>query len=229
MTPLAPHEFWQQLYPPGSLPRPPEGYDSLFPASLPDGREIALPIRPLPGGKGEAVASLILNQASFAVEAALVTALTERASPLRLDLVVGLPTLGLALAHDLAKALGHSRYVALGTSRKFWYDSALSEPLASITSPAEKRLYLDPRLLPLLDGRRLLLVDDVISTGRSMSAGLRLLAKAGAAPVALAVAMVQTRRSEAPLAEHTPRHAPLIAAIETPLLHRTASGRWLPA
>jgi hypothetical protein len=38
-------------------------------------------------------------------------------------------------------------------------------PVRSITSPAERRLWLDPRLLPRLVGRRVLLVDDVVSTG----------------------------------------------------------------
>ena len=58
------------------------------------------------------------------------------------------------------------RYVPLGYSRKFWYDDALSEPVHSITSPETgKRLRLDPNLLPLLDRRRTVLVDDAISTG----------------------------------------------------------------
>ena len=92
------------------------------------------------------------------------------------DVVVGLPTLGLTLASAVAERLGHARYVPFGTSRKFWYDEALSVPLSSITTPEQsKRLYLDPRLLPLLEGRRVALVDDVISSGKSIVAGLRLL------------------------------------------------------
>ena len=60
---------------------------------------------------------------------------------------MGLPTLGLALASAVARALGHERYVPLGTSRKFWYRDELSAPLSSVTTPDQKKtLYLDPRM-----------------------------------------------------------------------------------
>ena len=51
------------------------------------------------------------------------------------EVIVGLPTLGLALAERDARLAGHARFVACGTSRKFWYDDALSVPIRSITSP----------------------------------------------------------------------------------------------
>lgn len=228
---LAPHEVWQEIYPPGTLPRPAEGFTDLYPATLPDGREIALPIRALPETEGEGVASLILTQASFAVEAALVAAAAEAARLFGAEVVAGLPTLGLPLARGIAGVLGHGRYVALGTSRKFWYEETLSEPLSSITSPGEgKRLWLDPRMLPLLAGRRVLLVDDVISTGRSMTAALRLLDRAGVRPVGIAVAMVQTRRWEGALAALDPALPDRVAgAFATPLLRRTGAGFWRPA
>ena len=71
----------------------------------------------------------------------------------------------------VAAQLGHARYVPLGTSRKFWYREELSVPLSSITTPEQpKRLYVDPRMLPLLEGRRVALIDDVVSSGASMDA-----------------------------------------------------------
>ena len=72
-TPESPHEFWQVLNPPGSLSR--HGpFRDFYVAELPDGRQLALPIRPLAGGE-LALASLIINQASFAVQEALAAAL----------------------------------------------------------------------------------------------------------------------------------------------------------
>jgi hypothetical protein len=66
----------------------------------------------------------------------------------------------------------------LGYSRKFWYDDALSEPVNSITSlDVGKLLRLDPNLLPLVEGRRVALVDDAIST---TVVAVRLLLKIGA-------------------------------------------------
>ena len=184
-----------------------------------------LPIRPL-AQTSNAIASLILNQSSFQVEAALADVLAQRVATHAPDVVVGMPTLGLSLARLVAERLGHRRYVALGTSRKFWYDADLSVPMSSITSPGQaKRLYLDPRMLALLKGARVCLIDDVISSGTSMRAGLDLLAKAGIAPVVIGAAMLQTRRWESLIAA---AGVPVVGAFETPLLGHTDAG-WMPA
>lgn len=95
----------------------------------------------------------------------------------------------------MAERLGHPRYVPLGYSKKFWYRDDLSEPVSSITSPeAGKRLRLDPNLLTLVEGRRVLLVDDAISTGATALAACRLLERAGAQLAGMVVAMKQTNR-----------------------------------
>jgi adenine/guanine phosphoribosyltransferase-like PRPP-binding protein len=230
-TPLPPHEFWQQLYAPGTLAETPEdGFRDLYPASLPDGRRIALPIRVLPGDGSRAVASLIVNQASFSVEDALAEALAEKARTFEPEVIVGVPTLGITMAAAVARRLGHSRIVPLGTSRKFWYEEGLSEPVASITSPGhEKRVYLDPRMLPLLEGRRVAVVDDVISTGTSMGAVLRLLSRAGVRPVAVFAAMLQGGKGPSLIAAEAGWRGPIVTAIRTPLLERSSSGGWVTA
>ncbi len=225
---LPPHEFWQHVYPPGTFAPDRGGYRDLYPAGLPDGRQIALPIRVLPGDGSRAVASLIINQASFAVEDALAQVLAERVRACDADVVVGVPTLGITVAAALARRLGHGRIVALGTSRKFWYEDGLSQPIRSITSPGqEKRIYLDPRMLPLLAGRRVAVVDDVISTGASMAAVLKLLAAARVRPVAVAAAMLQGRNGPPKLSSEAGWDGPVISAIETPLLTAGTAG-WAP-
>jgi adenine/guanine phosphoribosyltransferase-like PRPP-binding protein len=89
------------------------------------------------------------NQAPNIVVAALADHMATQARALDAQIIVGLPTLGLAFASLVAERLGQSRYVPLGYSRKFWYDDALSEPITSITSPETgKQLRLDPNLLP---------------------------------------------------------------------------------
>jgi adenine/guanine phosphoribosyltransferase-like PRPP-binding protein len=117
--------------------------------------------------------------------------------------------------------------VPLGYSRKFWYDDALSEPVSSITSPqAGKQLRLDPNLKPLIEGRRVALVDDAISTGATAVAAVRLLQKAGAEVAGMIVAMKQTNRWEAPAAALS---APLAvrAVYGCPLFLRSDAG-WMP-
>jgi adenine/guanine phosphoribosyltransferase-like PRPP-binding protein len=183
---MIPELFWQEILPPDAVAQ--GGY----PARFEDGRILMLPIRPLPDGQ-RALASLIINQASFAVVDALAAALAQKLAPFSPEIVVGLPTLGLTLSSVVAQKLGHTRYLPFGNSAKFWYRSELSVPLSSITTPAQqKRLYIDPRLLPLLQGRRIALIDDVISSGESMLAGIALLERCGVKPVALGAAMLQS-------------------------------------
>jgi adenine/guanine phosphoribosyltransferase-like PRPP-binding protein len=220
--------YWQTLlddWPPGG-PTPP--FRLGFPVRLPDGRVLVLPLRALPDG-AHAVASLIANQASFTVVDALAEMMTALARPVGADVIVGLPTLGLSFAPLVSERLGHSRYVPLGYSRKFWYDDALSEPIFSITSPSgEKRLYLDPNVVGLLTAKRICIVDDAISSGASILAAYRLLTRLGLGIAAVVVAMKQTTRWQAPLAAVSPALAGSVRAVfGCPLFSRSADG-WMP-
>ena len=223
---MPPHEFWQQVYPPASF-RAEDRYGDRFPATFRDGRQIVLPIRQLPDGK-HALASLIINRASFAVQDAIAEGLAAELAPFDPDVIIGLPTLGLTVASGVARKLGHARYVPLGTSLKFWYEERLSVPLSSITSPGHnKRLYVDPRMLPLMEGSRAALVDDVTSSGVSMAAGIDLITACGIEPVVLGVAMLQTRRwgrRLAEIGEHWPQR--MRAVFETPMLVRQPDATW---
>lgn len=216
------HEFWQETFPAGTFES--DGpFTDRFPAALPDGRQIALPIRTLPD-KRHGLASLIINQASFPVQDALAEALAARLAPFRPEIVVGLPTLGLTLASAVARALGQSRFVPLGTSRKFWYDEALSVPLSSITSPGQaKRLYVDPRMLDLLKDARVAIVDDVVSSGVSMVAAIELMSIAAVDPVCLGCAMLQTERWKEQIA---PSHLERMRGVFTTPLLASRQGVW---
>jgi len=224
------HDFWQDFLPSDDPVLTAPSYQAGYPARLADGRHLLLPIRVLPGDRTRAVASLISNQASFGVLDAIADVLTAQVAQLGAEVVIGVPTLGLPLAEGVARRLGHPRMVALSTSRKFWYDEGLSEPLSSITSPQQsKRVYLDPRSLALLDGRRILLVDDVLSTGTSLSAVLRLLVKAGRPPAAIGVAMTQTQAWREVLGRIDSRWPALVrSAMSTPLLVPHEDGGWRP-
>lgn len=224
-----PHDVWQILYPEGSFSQP-GPFQDLYAAALPDGRQICLPIRPLAGGE-RALASLIINQASFAVQDALAAALARAIAGLEIDVVVGLPTLGLTLAAAVAQKLGHSRYVPLGTSRKFWYRDELSVALSSITTPEQqKRLYIDPRMLPFLAGKRVAIIDDVISSGASIVAALELMGACGIEPVAIGAAMLQSDRWRERLDALDRKWIGRVAGVfATPLLARNGEGGWVPA
>jgi adenine/guanine phosphoribosyltransferase-like PRPP-binding protein len=210
-------DYWQDFLP-AAPPRPIWTDD--YAAPMPDGTALLLPLRDL----GEtAIAGLIANQAAFRVLDRLIAWLAGRVARFAPDIVLGLPTLGHAVAPALARALGHPNWVPAGFSRKLWYDEALSIPATSITSPgAGRRMWLDPRTLGRLQGRRVLLADDVLSTGRSMRAGLALLRQAGITPVAAAALMIQTDRWQA----DWPPAIPVAGAFATPLFTRHAEG-WI--
>jgi len=214
--------YWQQFG--GAVPDQ-VAWTDRYPAAMPDGRTLWLPLRDF----GDvAVAGLIANQASFVVLDQLAAWVATAAQPLEADIVVGLPTLGHTVGAAVARALGHAGWIAPSTTRKRWYDDVLSVPLGSITAPATganaaRRMWLDPRLLPRLAGRRVLLVDDVISTGSSATAGLALLRLAGVEPVGLAVAMVQGDDWR----PAWPDSLPLVQAFATPRFRRVGGG-WAP-
>jgi len=185
-----------------------------YPARFDDGRILLLPIRHLPDGK-HALASLIINQASFTVVDALAKSLAQKLAPFAPDVIVGLPTLGLTLASAVAQKLGHTRYIPLGNSAKFWYRAELSVPLSSVTTPdQQKRLFIDPRMLPLLEGCRIALVDDVISSGVSMLAAIALLAACGLKPSVLATAMLQSESWREGLAGWN-----IVSVLRSPILN----------
>jgi adenine/guanine phosphoribosyltransferase-like PRPP-binding protein len=218
--------YWQELtadVPARFSAAPP--YRFGYPARLPDDRVLVLPLRQLPTDD-LAVASLIANQASHPVLAVLADHMAALAGSFDAEIVVGLPTLGLVFASLVASRLGQPRYVPLGYSRKFWYDDALSEPVSSITSPdLDKRLRFDSNLLPLIEGRRVTIVDDAISTGATAVAAVRLLHRIGAEIVGTVVAMKQTRRWETAV-NTLPAQLPLRAVFGCPLFRRGEDGWW---
>ena len=218
--------YWQELtdnIPSRFSATPPYRYG--YPIRLPCNRVLVLPLRRLPDSH-HAVASLIANQASHSVVASLSEHMAFQAKLLGAELIVGLPTLGLSFAALVAEEIGQSRFVPLGYSRKFWYDDALSEPVRSITSPeAGKRLRLDPHLLPLFKGRRVVIVDDTISTGASMVAAIRLLQTLDVAIAGLVVAMKQTNRWQGPIGALA-ISPPVRAVYGCPLFRLSANGWW---
>jgi len=196
-----------------------------YPARLPDGRHLVLPVRKVAGANGHAVASLIANQASFEVVRVLAGFMADLARPLGCEVIVGLPTLGMVFAPLVAEALGHPRYVPLGYSRKFWYDEGLSASVRSLTTPDQaKRVYLDPNQLPLVMGRRVAVVDDAVSTGGTLAAVIDLLERLNVQVAGVVVAM---RQGQAWRQHLGPARAALVAGVfDSPRLILRDDGWW---
>jgi adenine/guanine phosphoribosyltransferase-like PRPP-binding protein len=220
-------DYWQVLTPdvPARFSVTPP-YRFGYPVRLPCGRVLILPLRQLPDGR-HAVASLIANQASHVVVAALADHMAKAAQLLEPEIVVGLPTLGLAFASLVAERLGQPRFVPFGYSRKFWYDDALSVAISSLTTPeAGRRLRLDSNLLTLIKGRRVVVIDDAVSTGTTAAAAVQLLRAIDVEAVGMVVAMKQTKRWEAALRSPGAPTPPVRGICGCPLFARGDDGWW---
>ncbi len=106
-------------------------------------------------------------------------AIARHFAPLEPDIVVGSATLGIPIAIEVTRRLGKDRYVILQKSPKFHLAEAMVEEVRSITTAVPQRLLLDRRSISLLHGKRVLIVDDVVATGSSMAAAIRLVRRAG--------------------------------------------------
>ena len=112
----------------------------------------------------------------------------------------------------------------MGYSKKFWYELELSTPVSSITSPelGQKRLWLDPQILPLLKGKRVAIVDDAVSSGTTMLAAWKLLEKQGVDVVVAGVAMKQGGKWKDVLGLR--RTNKLVGVFDSPLLEAVPEG-----
>jgi adenine phosphoribosyltransferase len=111
--------------------------------------------------------------------------LAEILRPYEVDIVATVATMGIPLVVEVTRHLGLDQYVILHKTPKIHLADAISEPVRSITTDAEQRLLFDRARIKDVDGKRVAIVDDVISTGASTGASLRLLRGVGAEIVAI--------------------------------------------
>jgi adenine phosphoribosyltransferase len=93
--------------------------------------------------------------------------------------------MGIPLAIEVTRALGLDDYLILHKTPKIHLGDTLAEPVVSITTERPQHLRMDPARLGVVAGRRVAVVDDVISTGASVRAALNLLRRVGAEPVVI--------------------------------------------
>ena len=106
--------------------------------------------------------------------------LAEIIRPYDVDIVATVATMGIPVAVEVTRHLGLDQYVILHKTPKIHLADAVSESVRSITTDAEQRLLFDRARIKDVDGKRVAIVDDVISTGASTGAALRLLRGVGA-------------------------------------------------
>ena len=105
--------------------------------------------------------------------------LAELMRPAQPEIVVSVATMGIPLAIEASRALGLDDYVILHKTPKIHLGETWAEPVHSITTDKPQRLRMDPARVDAVRGRRVAVVDDVISTGASLPAALRLVRRIG--------------------------------------------------
>ena len=86
------------------------------------------------------------------------------------DYIITAEAKGIPLAHEMARQAGDARYILARKGPKLYMQDIVSVTVNSITTAKEQKLYLDGADAKRLRGKRVLIVDDVISTGESLKA-----------------------------------------------------------
>ena len=95
------------------------------------------------------------------------------------DYIITAEAKGIPLAHEMARQSGAAKYFLARKGPKLYMTGVFESSVKSITTAKEQKLYLDTADAALMKGKRILIVDDVISTGESLLALEALVNKAG--------------------------------------------------
>ena len=95
------------------------------------------------------------------------------------DYLITAEAKGIPLVHEMARLAGNQRYFLARKNPKLYMTGVFEAELHSITTDKDQKLYLDVADAQLMKGKRILVVDDVISTGESLAAIEHLVTMAG--------------------------------------------------
>lgn len=95
------------------------------------------------------------------------------------DYILTAEAKGIPLGHEMARQAGAKKYFLARKGPKLYMTGVFSASVQSITTEGSQTLYLDTADAALMKGKKILIVDDVISTGQSLLALEALVEKAG--------------------------------------------------
>ena len=122
-------------------------------------------------------AFIMFGDAELTVECA--RALLKLAESVEYDYLFTAEAKSIPLIHEMARQSGAKKYFIARKGPKVYMPDPISVDDQSITTLSLQRLYLGSDDAALIRGRKILIVDDVISTGGSLKAMEKLVEKAG--------------------------------------------------
>ena len=122
-------------------------------------------------------------------------ALAEKLSGVDYDILVTAEAKSIPIAHGLSVET-KKPYVILRKSYKPYMGDALRAETLSITTGQPQTLFLDEKDREMIQGKKVVILDDVISTGSTLQGMRMLLTKAGADVVAEAAILTEGERAK---------------------------------
>ena len=95
------------------------------------------------------------------------------------DVIVTAEAKGIPLAYEMARQHKDKTYIVARKAKKLYMKDIFEVNVRSITTAFEQHLYIDGKDAEFMKGKRVLIVDDVISTGESLRAVETLVSEAG--------------------------------------------------
>lgn len=95
------------------------------------------------------------------------------------DIIFTAEAKSIPLAYEMAAQAGKNDYIIARKGQKVYMENAISVNVRSITTESVQTLYLGQDETERIKGKRVLIVDDVVSTGESLTAMEKLVEKAG--------------------------------------------------
>lgn len=95
------------------------------------------------------------------------------------DVIITAESKGIPLAYEMARQHGDKTYIVARKKAKFYMRNVVTFNVQSITTAGMQTLCLDGDDVSYMEGKRVLVVDDVISTGESLHALESLVNEAG--------------------------------------------------
>lgn len=108
------------------------------------------------------------------------TELAKKLGNVSFDYLVTMESKGIPLAQELSWLTHHKRYIVLRKSVKDYMQQPVELPVKAITTSTPQKLVLDGTDAQLIKGKRVIIVDDVISSGGSVETAKQLVASVGA-------------------------------------------------
>lgn len=107
------------------------------------------------------------------------------------DIMITAEAKGIPLIHEMARQMGAAKYLVARKAQKLYMQEPISVEVQSITTARKQILYVDKIDSDALKNKRVVIIDDVISTGESVFAVEKLVKMSGGTVVGKAAILAE--------------------------------------